>query len=218
VAYAVPSNSSSTIDSLANFYDTTAQSYYQNFSLSLQQVACNTSNSAQYSLARTCTDCANDYKTWVCAVTIPRCTDFSSSSNTGVIARNIAQNTTNGTVPDLSGQDLPSNATSLPWFSGSRNPAIDTVIQPGPYKEFLPCINLCYEIVKSCPAVMGFGCPKQEQLQNKSYGIWDTSVDWPGTCSYLGRDPVLGASSRTVPAIMLIITVGLLHCILTWMS
>jgi calcium channel MID1 len=134
-----------------------------------------------------------------------------------VIARNIGQNTINGAEPDFSGQDLPANATSLPWFSGSRNAAIDTVVKPGPYKEFLPCINLCYEIVKSCPAVMGFSCPRQEQLQNKSYGTWDTTIGWPGTCSYLGSDPVIGASPSIGPAILLIFGVGLIHCMLTWM-
>ncbi|KAG9818558.1 hypothetical protein KCU77_g17340, partial [Aureobasidium melanogenum] len=37
--------------------------------------------------------------------------------------------------------------------NSSRNPTIivDT-IAPGPYKEVLPCQDLCYSLVRSCPA------------------------------------------------------------------
>ncbi len=69
--------------------------------------------------------------------------------------------------------------------NSSRNSqTIDDIIQPGPYKEVMPCIDLCYDLVQSCPAALGFGCP-QGKYQNMSYGVRDPD---PGVllCSYLG--------------------------------
>jgi calcium channel MID1 len=204
------------MSTLVDFYDNNAQSLYQNFSLSLQQVACNTTSSSQYSLARNCNDCQNDYKTWLCAVTIPRCDDFSSSSP-NLMPRNIAQQQLNNTTVDLAAFGIQSNATKLPWFSRSRSLIIDQQIKPGPYRELLPCIDLCYEMVKSCPAVMGFGCPRQVALMNKSYGIFDSGIS-PPSCNFLGRDTPTTNSSprRIVPMMRLLIAMGVLHWILVW--
>ncbi len=56
------------------------------------------------------------------------------------------------------------------YFNQSRNPMIDTDIKPGPYKEVLPCKDLCYELVRSCPASLGFACPMEGQYLNYTYG------------------------------------------------
>ena len=76
----------------------------------------------------------------------------------------------------------------------SRNLLIDNIIQPGPYKEVLPCEDLCYSIVQSCPAKLQFGCPQGSALA-MSYG--KRSKD-PGqiTCSYLGAVYYLNGSDR----------------------
>ena len=47
---------------------------------------------------------------------------------------------------------------------------IDNDIKPGPYKEVLPCKDLCYELVRSCPAALGFACPIEGHGLNFSYG------------------------------------------------
>ena len=47
---------------------------------------------------------------------------------------------------------------------------IDDVIQPGPYRELLPCKQLCYGLVQSCPASLQFACPLQGHNLNMSYG------------------------------------------------
>lgn len=191
VAYAVPSNPDkySPLDGLSNLaavYDSYAGEMYQNFNYSLQQIPCNTTASAQYSLARNCDDCARAYKQWLCAVTIPRCEDWDNTAPY-LAPRNMAQNFTNGSVPawistpDPAQQILMSSTAS----NSSRNPEIiDGVIGPGPYKEVLPCIDLCYDLVQSCPAALGFGCP-EGKYQNMSYGVRDQN---PGiiSCSYLG--------------------------------
>ncbi|KAL1959032.1 hypothetical protein VTO42DRAFT_3273 [Malbranchea cinnamomea] len=176
VAYAVPSNPSLNKTQLADIYDKNAAALYKNFSYSLQQIPCNASDSEQYSLARNCTHCAEAYKQWLCAVTIPRCHDFTSSLD-HLQERNTGQAFLNGTMlPD----DYPGRANVA--SNSSRNSIIDTEIKPGPYKEVLPCIDLCHELVRSCPSALGFRCPRKEWLE-ASYGKRSGNNV---TCSYFG--------------------------------
>ncbi|KAI4151476.1 MAG: hypothetical protein L6R39_002018, partial [Caloplaca ligustica] len=146
VAYAVPFSPDSKLNStLANTYDGYARDAYQNFNKSLQQIPCETTPSAQYSLARNCQDCDDAYRAWLCAVMIPRCADFSSPPTlTHLIPRNMNRNFINGTaVPNgtegsvFSHDNKTSNA-----YTSSRHPKIDEQIAPGPYKEMLPCKDL----------------------------------------------------------------------------
>ncbi|KAL9029898.1 MAG: hypothetical protein Q9196_001922 [Gyalolechia fulgens] len=135
VAYAVPSNPNFTnnMTTLALAYDAYANDTYQNFDKSLQQIPCETTPSAQYSLARNCDDCADAYKTWLCAVTIPRCADFSSPPNlTHLQPRNIAQDFTNGTAsPNGTQGDLFSKENKTTNHYGmSRTKWIDDTIRP----------------------------------------------------------------------------------------
>ena len=218
VAYAVPSNPHTypSLDTLAALYDSNAAALYQNFSYSLQQIPCNTTSTAQYSLAKTCDDCAAAYKEWLCAVTIPRCADYSSNLSY-LQPRNMGQvfieNDT--MLPEfvLQQQYLPmagapgnSVAQKQTYIStlssnSSRNPSIiDDMIMPGPYKELLPCEDLCYSLVQSCPASLGFGCPFKGRGLEASYGFRSENL----TCSYLGaiyylNDGIrLGGSSLAV--------------------
>lgn len=188
VAYAVPSNPTLFLmDNLTAFYDEIARGWYKNFTYSLQQVQCNASSSAQYSLARNCTDCDAAYKNWLCAVTIPRCMDYSSDlpylaeRATGKLFFNAssgkeqphAYNTSDATAP---------NVTDV---SSSRNPKIDEVIRPGPYKEVKPCVDLCWSLVQSCPSSFGFQCPLVGSWGvGQSYG--DRDLEGDVTCSFLG--------------------------------
>ncbi|KAL8722367.1 MAG: hypothetical protein Q9225_001157 [Loekoesia sp. 1 TL-2023] len=190
VAYAVPSNLTFNTTQLALTYDTYANNSYQNFSKSLQQIPCDTTPSAQYSLARNCQDCDNAYKTWLCAVTIPRCADFSSpSSLTHLLPRNINASTfINNNKPVLTepkGSLLSHENRSTVHYGSSRNKMIDEQIRPGPYKEMLPCKDLCYHLMQNCPAALQFACPTEERGMNFSYGHYskrDTEwlCNWPG--------------------------------------
>lgn len=157
VAYAVPGNSSM-VDSqeLAKLYDDNASKWWQNFTYSQQIVACNASLDSRYSILKSCDDCADSYKQWLCAVTIPRCADWSNNS-TFLLER----------PPGT-----------------SRNELIDRVLKPGRYKEILPCLDLCQKIVQDCDASLGFQCPKQHRNRELSYGL--RSDDGDITCSYLG--------------------------------
>lgn len=190
VAYAVPSNPDFTknMTTLALAYDTYAKDTYQKFDKSLQQIACNTTPSAMYSLARNCDDCADAYKTWLCTVTIPRCADFSSPANlTHLQPRNIAQAFINGTaVPDEPKGGLFSQENKTTNHYGvSRNKWIDDTIKPGPYKEVLPCKDLCYHLMQNCPAALQFACPTEKWGLNYSYGHYmpgdpEWKCNWPG--------------------------------------
>ncbi|KAI6250805.1 Calcium influx-promoting protein ehs1 [Erysiphe necator] len=168
VAYSVPSNPRKfpNRSSLAAFYDNSTEAIFKNFEKVLAQIPCEINPSGQYSLARTCNDCARAYKTWLCAVNIPRCTDI-LSPNTWLQPRAIDQAFPNGS--HLSTAFIEDYKTAAERFS--RNVKIDEFISPGPYKEILPCQELCHSLVSSCPASMGFNCPRPGQIGfNTSYG------------------------------------------------
>ncbi|MCJ1427615.1 stretch-activated cation channel mid1 [Sticta canariensis] len=169
-SYAVPYNPNTypNFSALASFYDNRTEELYKNFTFSLEQIPCNTTSSAKYSLARDCDDCDAAYRSWLCAVTIPRCGDFSAGQG---FARSVSQPFWNNTTP--SGIDMDDAVSKLSNQSkstnSSRNPMIDQNIKPGPWREVLPCEDLCYQLVQSCPAALDFACPTGKMLEY-SYG------------------------------------------------
>lgn len=209
VAYAVPSNPNRTTSELAQIYDSNAQSFYQAFEYSLSLIQCNTSSINLYSLVVGCNDCAAAYKEWLCAVTIPRCYDW-SSNYTYLMPRNAAQ-------AFLNGSSLPADdpLVTNPVTNQSRNPLIDSDIVPGPYKEVLPCHDLCSAMVRTCPSALSFKCPAGKWL-NDSYGY--RSSDGDITCSYLGAAYYLnGAFRMFAPGIELGLVVAALWAVF-WIS
>ncbi|KAL8694099.1 MAG: hypothetical protein Q9218_001214 [Villophora microphyllina] len=189
VAYAVPSNLTTNMTELAQIYNNYTRDAYQNFDKSLQQIPCDTTPSAQYSLARNCTDCANAYKAWLCAVSIPRCADFSSPPNKDYLfPRNInSTHFINGSlVPnEPKGFLLSAENKTTAHYGSSRSPDIINQTKPGPYKEMLPCKDLCYHLMQNCPAALQFACPLEGRGLNFSYGHWKNGdeewmCNWPG--------------------------------------
>ncbi len=173
VAYAAPANPQTfnTTELLAQQYDQWAKDLYRNFTYSLQQIPCNTTSSAQYSLARNCNDCDAAYRQWLCAVTIPRCEDISNPAPY-LQPRAVNHTFINASWAVKTDEDPafhPENLSKLA-FNSSRNPMIDAVIKPGPYKELLPCKDICYDLVRSCPAALQFACPLEGHGLNYSYG------------------------------------------------
>ncbi|TGZ84999.1 hypothetical protein EX30DRAFT_301111 [Ascodesmis nigricans] len=191
VAYAVPANPTVFSDTrdLTDFYDDIAERWWKNFTYSLQQVQCNASSSAAYSLVRNCDSCAASYKNWLCAVTIPRCMDYSSKLSY-LAPRSENRLFWNATAPGwqerpytpvVEKDDIPMNVTG----PRNRNSLVDEVVMPGRYKEVKPCKDLCWSLVQDCPSSMGFGCPEMgSEGGQESYGERDPSGDV--TCSYLG--------------------------------
>ena len=68
-------------------------------------------------------------------------------------------------------------------FNSSRNPMIDDVIRPGPYRELLPCKDICYNLTRSCPAALQFACPLEGYGLNYSYGSPAGPHDDEVTCN-----------------------------------
>lgn len=63
---------------------------------------------------------------------------------------------------------------------------------PGPYKEVLPCEEMCYELVRSCPASLEFACPLAERGLEISYGKPSSDQINNMTCNYVGVPPTSG--------------------------
>ncbi|KAK3378142.1 stretch-activated Ca2+-permeable channel component-domain-containing protein [Podospora didyma] len=196
VAYAVPSNPKFNTTQLGKFYDDYAATMYNNFNKSLQQIPCEAPSSQRYSLASNCTSCAAAYKEWLCSVTIPRCEDF-SNQEPYLHIRAASYPFPNGTMLDaatLAAQKADHPYENISAFNSSRNPLIDEVIQPGPYKEVLPCEDLCYKLVQSCPSAMGFGCP-QPGMAGFDSGYAHRAANGL-TCNYQGSAHVKSSSVK----------------------
>lgn len=180
----MPSNPAFDDAQLKSMYDDYAASKFQNFSYSLQQNQCNTTAENMYSLAVNCDNCSQAYKEWLCSVTIPRCEDYSSSDDF-LQPRNAGQNFFNGTSLEAGHPDQKLSASNR-----SRSSLIDEQIQPGPYKEVLPCQDVCHNLVRNCPASLEFSCP-QGTLLKLSYG--QRSPNGDVTCNYMGAAYYLNA-------------------------
>jgi calcium channel MID1 len=214
VAYAVPSNPDFKDDDnkLKNLYDKKAELYYTNFTRSLAQVACDTEAEAQYSLARTCKDCENDYKNWLCSVLIPRCEDWNAPGNF-LQARNVNALLSDGSLTFAGNLTTELNDTVRKRLSynSTRNPGIDEVTPLGPYKEMLPCEDLCFDIVRSCPPQLGFACPNSP-ARELSYGKKDPN-DFELHCNFPGavvKLNIRGAATMSSPQLRLTMPVALL--------
>ncbi|KAI0502977.1 stretch-activated Ca2+-permeable channel component-domain-containing protein [Xylaria bambusicola] len=194
--YAVPGNPEKFPNgtALAAYYDDYTKTMWDNFDKVLQQTPCEAPPTQKYSLIRNCDDCKQAYKNWLCSVAIPRCEDFSTPDQDYLQMRNINAPFPNGTFVDQSIRDKYGGNKA---FSSSRNVEIDEAIEPGPYKEVLPCDYLCYELVKSCPSSMGFACPLPNSKYgfNTSYAVPDTSKEL--SCNYPGSAYYPSAATLT---------------------
>jgi calcium channel MID1 len=183
----VPSNPDYKDDdnALKTRYDNQAEEYYKNFTNSLAQVACDTISEAQYSLARTCKDCERDYKSWLCSVLIPRCEDWDAPGD-HLQERNVNKLLPDGSLTFQGNISEGMNATKRDrlGYNSTRNPGIDLVTPLGPYKEMKPCEDLCFDIVRSCPAQLGFACPNNP-ARSLTYGKRDPK-DENLTCNFPG--------------------------------
>ena len=184
IQYAIPGNTEKfkADDSLGKKYDDYAKESYENFEKALMQVQCEAPSTKMYSLMKNCDDCRRTYKKWLCTVVMPRCEDYTLDSPHSVV-RNAGQPFPNGTR-------LPADALarySAPASNTSRNKFIDDEIAPGPYRELLPCDDLCYEVVQSCPSALKFACPLRNFREfNSSYGKRDPD-NKEVTCNYPGE-------------------------------
>ena len=154
-AYAVPLpalpdstpayNASNLPDKLA----TPLLAYLSNFTASLLTVPCGRDH---YSPLQTCADCAESYRRWLCAVSLPRCGEFPSS-----------------TQQQLQ-QQQPQMPALVPQPPGMapRNAALGNSTG---YTALLPCIETCSAVDRACPIILGFRCPSGDKVPaQSSYG------------------------------------------------
>ncbi|SCU97328.1 LAME_0F19306g1_1 [Lachancea meyersii CBS 8951] len=166
VAYSVPTSSLAKDNktAIAIMYDEIAKSLYANFSKALQIIPCDTELDAKYSPLRSCDDCADAYRNWLCAVSIPRCTTLQSEY---FIHRKKDDN---------------------------RNDYLNQQIQPlNDYFEVLPCIDMCYSLVTDCPSDFQFSCPSKKSHSNLfylSYNVYKSDQPFD-TCNYVGSSKSL---------------------------
>ncbi|KAF9581797.1 stretch-activated cation channel mid1 [Lunasporangiospora selenospora] len=165
---AAPIGANSTVvQDLKKMYDSFAMNLMDNFNKVLDQYDCSKS---EYSLVRTCTDCRRAYRRWLCSVSIPRCTDIEDVTDPrnqgyltpdkmpeGLDKNPYLLDRTNGPVI------VPKN-TSTTRGAGSQLPP--DLLNPGDYGEVLPCIDLCFDVVQSCPNFLGFNCPVKNMAGN----------------------------------------------------
>lgn len=225
VAWSVPSNPSRNRSELMKMYDNYTEYYLKQFNNSMQQIACNTTDTASYSLATNCQNCSKSYKNWLCAVSLPRCDDFGwvNNTNLGVVQgvgfpRNLAQPFPNGTsvtdsslTTNLDRANLTDQWLDRIYSNQSRVPGlIDKTIQPGPYLELLPCEDLCYALVRDCPAAMGFACPLEQPSLQRSYAP-------AGKCNSPGNVFILSAGTALAPPLDVLVglvSAGIFYAIL----
>ncbi|CAK9441654.1 uncharacterized protein LODBEIA_P55220 [Lodderomyces beijingensis] len=187
VAYSVPALGDASMadnkDATKRIYDDHVKSLYVNFSKALQQIPCDTNPEAIFSNLKSCDDCAESYKDWLCAVSIPRCNTENSSD--GYILRNSTQ---------------------------QRNDFMKNVIKPSqPFYEVLPCVNVCHAIVRDCPADFGFMCPTGNDTIALSY-YWDDDNpgQWP-SCNYVGK--MVAQTSGVAKLLANVMLVALVVCL-----
>lgn len=142
-------------------------SYLANFTTTLTTLACGRDH---YSPLVTCNDCQAAYRTWLCTVSFPRCTEAPGSPSGAQGAQ----------VPLSAIQ--PVNASATP-----RNPTLPPFGLD--YETLLPCLETCNAADRACPIFLGFKCPLPQFTAASSYGVGFMDS---------GEDGVLGGGSTGV--------------------
>ncbi|KAK7204366.1 stretch-activated Ca2+-permeable channel component-domain-containing protein [Myxozyma melibiosi] len=193
VAYSAPSNSSMSMNALKNWYDDTAKSLYDGFNKSMQLTPCDVSDEDRYSLMRTCDQCLEAYRRWLCLTLIPRCFD-----DTGVYALPVS---TTGSY-EGGWEHVPVNGTALRSAGESRNDMINNELKPESYIELQPCSYTCHKVMQNCPVGLTFQCPSPDKGLYDVYGRVNANVSngdifmlENATCNFLGYVDKFGAAS-----------------------
>ncbi|KAF9973565.1 stretch-activated cation channel mid1 [Actinomortierella ambigua] len=148
---------------VGQLYDDFARNLMDNFDKVLGQYDCTQSS---YSLIRNCTDCSRAYRRWLCSVSIPRCADREDVTNPANIGYTAWATVTEDERknPYLKLKDpvpvvVPRNTSTSRGAVAQLHQAQNPLFNPGDYGEVLPCMDLCFDVVQSCPSFLGFGCP-----------------------------------------------------------
>lgn len=172
VAYSIPVSPSVSTEKALTIINETFSPNFANFSATLDTFPCGDKSFGQYSALQTCGLCKNAYRDWLCAVTMPRCTDSLPTVN----------NQTSAAYPDpfdLMGIETPLNTDLLPYIINRKNDSRQAYIDAengldaGSYGEVLPCIYTCYAVASSCPQpLIQWYCPLWDITAQSQYGTF----------------------------------------------
>ena len=154
-----------------------------------------------YSFVRTCSDCIEAYRTWLCAVLVPRCDDIPSNQTSAAqTAFETAVNNEKNNPAGAQGQTvfssaaIPSSVQTLLIRTDpirSRTPFLGPAYlsnltstnatfaalnvtadnSPFPYAEVPPCSSVCTLVPASCPPFIQWSCPLDGVTLEAGYGL-----------------------------------------------
>ncbi|TBU28826.1 stretch-activated Ca2+-permeable channel component-domain-containing protein [Dichomitus squalens] len=165
ISYAVPltpprpPSSAHTASTIPSNVSDTIISYLSNLTTTLTTLACGRDH---YSPLVTCADCQAAYRTWLCTVSFPRCTESPENSTTSGITTVSGSSTQGPQVPLPAIKSVQANATP-------RNPTLPPFNSD--YETLLPCLETCNAADRACPAFLGFKCPLPKFTASNSYGV-----------------------------------------------
>ncbi|KAL5514095.1 hypothetical protein ACEPAG_2856 [Sanghuangporus baumii] len=156
-------------------------SYLSNFTTSLLTFACGRD---WYSPIVGCTDCQEAYRTWICAVQLPRCGESVAESTSSVVVpvdsvrrkrwsfwKRDGSEQTILVTPALAEQNSTATVRNSPLPPFSSN-----------WTQLLPCLETCNAVERACPPFLQFKCPVPRFNAGDSYGVGyiDGDKDDPG--------------------------------------
>ena len=114
----------------------------------------------------TCQDCQRAYRSWLCAISFPRCGEHAEAA----AAAGLVQPQQEPAQAQLVAIAAPSPALlDVPANTPPRNPAFPSLAAP--YTVLLPCLEVCTTADRACPSFLGFRCPLASFSANGSYGV-----------------------------------------------
>ncbi|KIJ37548.1 hypothetical protein M422DRAFT_50354 [Sphaerobolus stellatus SS14] len=136
-----------------------------------------------YSFKQTCEDCQEAYRTWACAVSLPRCAEeiaLPSPPPTSTAKSKASQTPIKPAL--LAHPEFPTR-TNLSLTAPSSSSPAPAISQ---YTELLPCIETCNAVDRAAPPMFGWKCPGVDVNANETYGVgfidsWDGTVEGGGT-------------------------------------
>ncbi|KAG6373620.1 stretch-activated Ca2+-permeable channel component-domain-containing protein [Boletus reticuloceps] len=131
--------------------------YMTNFTTMLTTFACGRD---LYSPLQTCADCQTHYRTWLCSISFPRCSEPAPGNNS--TAASSSSLGTAAQVPLSALQPQPSGSLS-------RSPNFPNATYD--YSSLLPCLETCNAVDRACPYFLGIKCPTAKFNAAESYGV-----------------------------------------------
>ncbi|CDR48297.1 RHTO0S17e00650g1_1 [Rhodotorula toruloides] len=178
VAYSVPAPASLDTPSLISFFNSSISAFLANFTRTMTTFPCGSDEMGRYSVVSTCQDCINAYRDYICAMTMPRCTDAPSNATLNDTTLAAGDSLPSYAIPAQYETSLirtdpfasrtplfgPSNlSTTFPTlFNSTYRPTRSNLLaqSPFPYTETPPCLDICYLVEARCPPFLGWTCPK----------------------------------------------------------